>query len=361
MHISNFNKKPVNFGQTSYSVEVKFKSGEARQLWFVLPNGVSEYLNDDFADSFLLCLFMGAMKRGENITSDLSFSSDIALSICELIEYWHCMYPETLKPIKVSVPTITLRRNPNALSIKKTVACFSGGIDSLFTHHRNTGKRYGWNYGLFLEGVDDNTVNPSISNDNAYQAISKYLKPDQKLYRISTNAFRSFGMHWGIFSCGYTLAASLLWFRGLTGTGLIPSTYDYRNLVPFGSHPIPDNLCSTRDFIIRHDGAGYSRLDKLKYLVKQGVDLSNLRVCFNPVDGHTNCGQCEKCIRTRLCFLALGILHPPCFKGKLTKKMINNMTYLGDHYKKAYIPFYKELKSYNMPDDIMRELFNKIS
>ncbi|MCF8430909.1 MAG: hypothetical protein K9G34_03130, partial [Melioribacteraceae bacterium] len=85
----------------------------------------------------------------------------------------------------------------------------------------------------------------------------------------------------------------------------IPSTYSYGDLLPFGSHPLLDPMWSSKNFEIVHHGNESSRLEKIKYLNKSGVDLSKLRVCFADNDSMVNCGKCEKCIRTSLGLLAV--------------------------------------------------------
>lgn len=81
--------------------------------------------------------------------------------------------------------------------------------------------------------------------------------------------------------------------------------------MPFGSHPLLDPNYSSCDLQIRHDGILLSRLDKTRLVAEWDVALENLRVCNNQnriKPGALNCGQCEKCLRTKLALLALGKL-----------------------------------------------------
>lgn len=50
-----------------------------------------------------------------------------------------------------------------------------------------------------------------------------------------------------------------------------------------------------------------SRLDKTKLVADWGIALNNIKVCQPNWPGE-NCGSCEKCIRTMLGLLSLGVL-----------------------------------------------------
>lgn len=86
-----------------------------------------------------------------------------------------------------------------------------------------------------------------------------------------------------------------------------------------GSHPITDSLFSSQTVTIAHDGARFSRLDKVRDLAGWPAGLRALRVCgARRVGGQANCGHCEKCLRTRLELLAAGIEWTDAFGPSLT-------------------------------------------
>lgn len=74
-----------------------------------------------------------------------------------------------------------------------------------------------------------------------------------------------------------------------------------------GSHPLTDGLFSSQAVTIVHDGARFSRLDKIRDLALWPAALRALRVCGARVAGQPNCGHCEKCLRTRLELFAAGV------------------------------------------------------
>lgn len=79
---------------------------------------------------------------------------------------------------------------------------------------------------------------------------------------------------------------------------LVPSTHTYDDLYPLGSHPVLDPLWSNGAVVLVNDGAEADRATKLAGIATLEAARRTLRVCFQFVEGVTNCGRCEKCVRT---------------------------------------------------------------
>jgi hypothetical protein len=58
---------------------------------------------------------------------------------------------------------------------------------------------------------------------------------------------------------------------------------------------------------ILHDGSRFSRLEKVRELASWPTAINSLRVCPGNAGDRPNCGRCEKCLRTRLELLAVGV------------------------------------------------------
>lgn len=84
----------------------------------------------------------------------------------------------------------------------------------------------------------------------------------------------------------------------------IASSHTYKELFPWGTHPLTDSMWSTESTEVIHDGAGFRRSEKMMSLCKNQKLLDNLRVCWRRA--HENCGECPKCIRTMLSLYLLG-------------------------------------------------------
>jgi hypothetical protein len=162
-----------------------------------------------------------------------------------------------------------------------------------------------------MHGFDIPLVD-TVTFDNARVRAEKMVQGSGvELITVRTNIrelhekwYDAFGL--GLASCFALLAPEF-------GIGLIGSsdTYDTIDFLA-GSNPVTDHLLSTGDMEVRHDGAGYSRTEKVAYLAtwEQGMPL--LRVCWEGQVQDGNCGRCEKCIRTRLNFQIAGIDSPAC-------------------------------------------------
>jgi hypothetical protein len=99
---------------------------------------------------------------------------------------------------------------------------------------------------------------------------------------------------------------------------LIASGNGVANDGPLGSHPTIDGLFSSQWLTVVHDGARFSRLDKVRDLARWPAALRALRVCSSQVGEQANCGRCEKCLRTRLELLAAGVEWTEAFGPSLT-------------------------------------------
>jgi hypothetical protein len=90
----------------------------------------------------------------------------------------------------------------------------------------------------------------------------------------------------------------------------IASSYDIRHITPQGSHPYLDAYFSSSVLAVRHDGAARTRLEKLRLLAEWPEALERLQTCNYrpPPIGRSNCGTCEKCLRTSVGLLVLGRL-----------------------------------------------------
>ncbi len=74
-----------------------------------------------------------------------------------------------------------------------------------------------------------------------------------------------------------------------------------------------------------HEGAGFSRTGKAEVVARDSVGRRTLKVCWEGQDQAANCGQCEKCVRTRLNFKAVGMDDPECFEQPFEMEMIDTL------------------------------------
>ena len=135
---------------------------------------------------------------------------------------------------------------------------------------------------------------------------------------------------------------------------------------------------------IVHDGAGFSRTEKVALIATDALASKTIKVCWEGKDTYENCGVCEKCIRTRLNFAAVGITNPECFDDRLTvahirslkahqPTQLNELRLILEYAKKRNIaePWNKALKAklrrarqnliHGEVDEIFAKLTNRLS
>ena len=247
----------------------------------------------------------------------------------ELQLAWSRWKPERYKKIDIIPDTIVdARRGPGP---EKAIAAFSGDVDATFTALRHTRvlperTRYPLQSLLMVHGLD-----VSLDNSSDFQKLVARVRPliddlNLDLRIVRTNS-KDLGSQLWDDSFGLEVAGCLHMFADEFDYGLMGSSESYDALViPWGATPITDHFMSGYRFSIIHDGAGFSRTDKVAALQHYPVACRTLKVCWEGADQGTNCGQCEKCIRTQLNFLAAGAkTMPPCFPGELDINRIRDI------------------------------------
>jgi len=80
---------------------------------------------------------------------------------------------------------------------------------------------------------------------------------------------------------------------------------------PCASHPLVDQHFSSAALTVVHEHAALTRQEKLRILAAWEPALALMQPCHYievPPHGQINCGRCEKCVRTMLDLIGLGVL-----------------------------------------------------
>jgi len=161
-----------------------------------------------------------------------------------------------------------------------------------------------------------------------------------QLITIATN-FRELDNDWEN-SHGAAIASCLMLLGNGFSAGLIASSEPYNNLVlPWGTNPVTDGLMSSDTFRIIHDGAAFTRSQKVRAISCWPQALRYMRVCWEGIEKDRNCGKCEKCIRTILNFRVAGLKLPPCFERDVTDEQISALRGLNP----VQTAYFKEILS----------------
>ena len=282
--------------RTTISVDAETLTGliDGREAWFRFPPGARVAAR---AEPFLSLALLWAMSRGE----DLRFDDSSALDPKLLIEL------ANIQPILVQwIPglsrvEVSCRQEAVASRDTGVVASFSGGVDSTHTlqvHHREI------THLLTINAFDTAAPGETFEHLKAKIEVTAH-RLGKTLVPVETNARTlcdELGISWNLaHGPVLCLVGACLGYRRL----YVPSSYTYRDLKPWGSHPLLDPLWSTTSTQIVHDGADRSRSEKPEAIATDADLLIQLQVCWH--SQVRNCGRCSKCSRTLLVLNALGV------------------------------------------------------
>lgn len=277
-------------------------------------------------DGFLFGLLLWLMETGKAVHIEGPISLQALRNAIELQDVWALWCPDRYKRVEIEADTVI---DLPSSSTKPVINAFSGGADSIFSLLRHRLKWLGpasrdVGGALLVHGFDI-----PLSDNNAFEQLVKRCSAllremEVPLYVARTN-LRSANQLWD-HSFAAQIACCLHQFAGDYSGGIIGSSEPYDNQVfPWGSTPITDPLLSGA-FTVIHDGAGYSRTAKLEHIRHNDLALRTLKVCWAGSRRDENCGECEKCTRTRLNLLAVGVSAPECFDGPLELSAVRRMT-----------------------------------
>jgi hypothetical protein len=251
----------------------------------------------------------------DKLRVDGEISPTLLANLDELQMVWHRWLPKRYSPILIEPEAIS----PAGKVDGGAVTAFSGGVDSTFTVYRHLAAQPGSQLldlreTVFVTGFDiplDAMATSNVAFERAQRLLDGLAI---QTARVRSNIRQLDVWQPWINSFGIAVSSALLLFQRSRSVGLLPSSEPYdRMLFPWGSTPVQDWMASTDLMEIRHDGAGYGRIEKIAALSKWEPARHHLRVCWEGDDLGRNCGRCEKCIRTILCFWAIGDVTPPCF------------------------------------------------
>ena len=294
-------------------------------LWFKFPRSIVPPKEND-CDSYLLAVISDAMAEGRDVVVKGSVSLGLLANLIEFQSAWRRWLPEIYSIVDIKVDSVRENERP----VPGALCAFSGGVDATFSVWRHSQKRNSFrSQKINLCGLVHGFDIP-LADTEAFESVVRRSRQTLddigvELVPIKTNFREISPVNWE-HSHAAALVAAFSNLKSVAGTNVIGSSGDYRSFtIPWGSSPITDHLLSSEDFIVMHDGASHTRTEKVKEISDWKVGVGNLRVCWAGETKDENCGECEKCVRTKLNFLALGLPLPGCFKkeGKVEDNFKN--------------------------------------
>lgn len=313
-------------GTITISAIIEYPDQTRTSVWFRVPSQYHSLITSS-CDPLVVATLLLAMSRSTDIKVHGTVSPSLLRNLTEFQAAWSSWRPKLYHPIEITAETEQEQFNPEAGD--QAIAAFSGGVDSSFTVWRHRQNRCGRRQcnleaGLVVHGFDI-PLDKQQAFDNATKKAEPILSSlDMKLIPMSTN-IRQLALNWeDIF--GTAAASCLMLLQRGYAAGLIASSFPYQALsFPYGSNPITDSLLSSNTFPIIHDGAEFTRIEKIRELTSWTEAKQNLRVCWQGKEPDKNCGKCEKCIRTILIFRIFSVGLPPCFEQDVSDAEILNL------------------------------------
>jgi len=283
-----------------------------------------------------VAMIFNGMRKSRDIHVHGHVSPGLLRNIEEFQAVWHCWLGR--KYSKVEISADIERYEPRAIHSESAIMAFSGGADSCFTAWRHSNGTCGRSKrnlpaAMMMHGFDIPLEEENVFR-RAVEKSQKMLAPlGVTLIPLVTN-FRALGDDWtDAHAAG--LASCLMLLEGGYEVGLIASSPPYNNISispPWGSNPLTDRLLSSDTFEIIHDGAGFTRAEKIYEISNWPQALKYLRVCWEGPEKDRNCCRCEKCIRTIMNFRLIGLPLPECFEEDVTESQIAGIRGLNEQH-----------------------------
>ncbi len=285
--------------------------------------------NKTVLDGHVLCHLLYAMQMGLPLVVHGTLSRHMLRNLDELQRCWSRWRPERYRNIDIIPDKVADVRRVQATP--RAISAFSGGVDGMFTAlcQRRLfpeSRRFPLTDVLLVHGFDVELKNPQYFNQLEMRVRPFLDDLGLQLRTMKTNSKDWQRQHWED-SFMLELAACLHMFSDEFDYALVGGASAYDDLhLPWGSSPVADHLMSGDLMQVVHDGAGFSRTDKISDIARYPLACKVVKVCWAGDDQSTNCGHCEKCVRTMMNFLVLGHAVPECFPHGLAIRDISLMT-----------------------------------
>lgn len=334
---------------------IETREGE-QELWYELDAKYRDYLVLDRLDAFVTAMIPYAMQTNEEMVVEGTLSGKLAQNLEYYMHVMKVFYPDShVVPLKISKRD-PLLQHPRGPAVG---ASFTMGVDSFCTLWKHYKKSEGDTNRIthllyFFAGQRGwkKFGGRALFNENlkVIQEAAKRLNLELLVIDSNLDSFYP-----GKFSDthGARLSSCVLLLQKLFSIYYIPSSYQYFEFKPHGSTPLGDPLLSTEILDIVHDGAQYSRVEKIKMISEWDITKSFLMVCAGDMwEGKINCSKCEKCLRTMVTLDMLGfrrqfeqVFDFTDFENKrdiaVCNAFISNLVGIDD-----YVPFWKEIKKH---------------
>lgn len=289
-------------------------------------DGLSPSALSRSGDVFVPALLLPAMALGEDLEIEAPLSPRLLRGAATAMDIYRA-WGRGLERIRVLGDGDARSRRGERVALY-----FTAGVDSFYSLLKS--ERSGdlpnarVSHLLFIHGFDidlsdvarQTTVNVHIDG------VARETRKQALFARSNLRRFAEGLVPWRLHHGGALASVGLALDHSFKRL-VIPSSWAYQNLRPWGSHPLLDPLWSTETVEFVHDGCEARRAEKVRDEISRSpLALANLRVCWEHLNADYNCGRCEKCVATMAMLHSQGVLEasstfPRTFEPELVRRL----------------------------------------
>lgn len=339
-------------------VDIRTDHDADSELWWETTVGEPPQLPDRL-DPVALALVCKAM----NFTQDLHLEGPVSWRLLanleEYIDVWTMWRPDIYRRIAITADEVIDDRGdgPGRLGTS-AVAAFSGGVDGTYaafaSAHGLLGRRsVDIAAAVLVHGFDiplDDERGFALAVESG-QAIAEEC--ETSLIAVRTNWQAVADPEWQM-TFSTAIAAVLHLFTDRAGVAIQAADNTYREItIPWGSNPISGPLLSSSRMRMVQPGGGLTRTQKVRAIGGLPSVRAHLRVCWEGDQLGRNCQRCEKCVRTKVNFLAAGHGVAPAL-GALVPGEIRGLTIGSTGAQAVYLEMLEDMDL--LPPDVAEDL-----
>jgi hypothetical protein len=281
------------------------------------PDAPRQAPNGNFA---IAAALPTAMSLGRPLHLLGEADTDFLAQMEEYMAAWCRWRPDLFRAVAITADTEVA---PGTSSSGSAIMAFSGGLDSTFALHAHKrgllGRRaLDIEAAVLIQGFDiplDDARALGVARAHVQAILDSY---GVRLNIVRTNWQKPFCVKWGMTHV-LGITAVLHQFHRQFASAVIADDVPYESQVtPWSSNAITNQMLGCGAFPIRPTGAAWSRTEKAGAVAGNPAVLQHLRVCYERPELGENCGVCEKCVRTKLNFHAIGISPMPALGAPIT-------------------------------------------
>lgn len=292
-------------------VDIETDHDAESQLWWETTSGEPPPVPDRL-DAVAIALVAKAMNFTQDLHLEGPVSWQLLANLEEYVDAWTMWRPDVFRRVALTADEVVDdRADGSDLRGSRGVVAFSGGIDSVYASYVNQrglrGRRsVDLAAAILVQGFDIPLDDGAAFDDAATGARAITDEICVPLVTVRTNWKAVADPEWQM-TFGLAVASTLHLFTDRAGLAVQAADMTYGALtMPWGSNPITSPLLSSRRMQLVQPGGGQTRTDKARLIGGLRSVRDHLRVCWEGEVHGRNCGTCEKCIRTKVNFLAAG-------------------------------------------------------